>query len=109
MLLGYIPGTSWAVDSSTDIKAIQRPTGLSIVEDYDDYFGDEWLDKLGLPEKVTVTLADGSAAEAAVTWDTTPLAPRTTGYYYLPGEVTLPNGATNGQNLDVFITIQVRK
>ena len=99
MLLGYIPGNVWAVDSTTDIQAIQRPTGWVIVEDYDDYFGDQWLDELGLPTTVTVTLADGSTTEAAVTWDTTSLDPRTTGYYFLPGEVTLPNGATNGKNL----------
>jgi hypothetical protein len=109
MLLGYIPGKTWAVDSTTDIQAIERPTGYVIVEDYDDYFGDNWLDKLGLPKTVKVTLADGSTVDAAVTWDTTALDPRTTGYYFLPGEVTLPVGATNGKNLDVSITIQVRK
>ena len=57
MLLGYIPGVTWAVDSATDIKAIEKPTGLSIVENYDDYFGADWLDQLGLPETVKVTLA----------------------------------------------------
>ena len=82
---------------------------MVIVEDYDDYLGDNWLDKLGLPKTVKVTLADGSAADAAVTWDTSDLDPRTTGYYFLPGKVTLPSGATNGQNLDVFITIQVQE
>ena len=55
MLLSCVP-TAWAVDDSTDIKAIEKPTGLAIVEDYDDYFGDGWESKLGLPASVTVTL-----------------------------------------------------
>ncbi len=109
MLMSYIPVTTWAADAGTDIKAIQRPTGWVIVEDYDDYFGDNWLEKLALPETVTITLADDTTAEAAVTWDTTSLDPRTPGYYFLPGQVTLPDGATNEQNLDVSITIQVRQ
>lgn len=109
MLLSYIPGTVWAVDSSTDIKAIEKPIGLSIVEDYDDYFGDGWEDKLGLPVSVTVTLANNTTAEAPVTWDTSALDTREPGYYYLPGNVTLPVGTTNGQNIDVSITIQVRE
>ena len=109
MLLGYIPGVAWAVDSATDIKAIEKPTGLSIVEDYDDYFGTGWEDKLGLPATVAVTLADNSKVDAAVTWDTSVLDPRKPGYYFLPGEVTLPVGATNGQNLEVSITVQVRE
>ena len=108
MLLSCIPGTVWAVDNGTDIQAITRPTGLSIVENYDDYFGADWLDQLGFPETVKVTLADGSETDAAVTWNTDSLDPRKPGYYFLPGEVTLPVGATNGQNLEVSITIQVR-
>ena len=109
MLLSYIPGAVWAVDASTDIKAISKPTGKTIVEDYDDYFGEGWENKLGLPASVTVTMADDTTAEAPVTWDTSPLDPRTPGYYYLPGTVTLPVGATNSQNLDVTITIQVQE
>ena len=109
MLLSYIPVQTLGADSDTDIKAIKKPTGLAIVEDYDDYFGDTWLEKLDLPQTVTVTLADGTEAEAAVTWDAASLDPRTSGYYFLPGEVALPIGATNSQNLDVAITIQVRE
>lgn len=109
MLLSYIPGTAWAVDAGTDIKAIAKPTGLVIVEDYDDYFGDNWVEKLELPKFVTVTLANNSTVEAPVTWDTSVLDTRTTGYYFLPGNVTLPSGATNSQNLDVTITIQVQE
>ena len=109
MLLSYFPVTAWAVDASTDIKAIQKPSGLSIVEDYDDYFGDGWEEKLGLPTSVTVTLADDTTAEVPVTWDTAVLDTRTPGYYYLPGTVALPTGVTNGQNLAVSITIQVRE
>ena len=95
MLLSYIPGTVWAVDSATDIKAIEKPTGISIVEDYDDYFGDGWENKLGLPTEVTVTLADNSTVQAPVTWDTSVLDPRTPGYYFLPGDVKLPVGAAS--------------
>ena len=36
MLLSYVPAAAWAVDSTTDIKAIEKPTGIIIVEDYDD-------------------------------------------------------------------------
>ena len=94
MLLSYIPGAVWAVDSTTDIKAIQKPTGISIVEDYDDYLGDSWLEQLGLPASVTVTLADNTTTQLPVTWDASILDTRTTGYYSLPGTVTLP--AHNG-------------
>ncbi len=109
MLLSYIPIATWAVDTATDITAIQKPTGLSIVEDYDDYFGETWLDKLGLPAVVTVTKADGVAVDVPVIWDTSVLDTRTPGYYFLPGNVALPIGVTNEQNLKVSITIQVRE
>lgn len=109
MLLSYIPGAVWAVGSTTDIKGIERPIGISIVEDYDDYLGDSWLDQLGLPASVTVTLADNTTTQLPVTWDSSILDTRTTGYYSLPGTVTLPNGVTNGQNLEVSITVQVRE
>lgn len=109
MVLSYIPITTQAVDAATDIKAIQKPTGLSIVEDYDDYFGDMWLENLDLPELVSVTLADNSVIDAPVVWDTSVLDFRKPGYYYLPGAVSLPVGVTNSQKLDVAITIQVRE
>ena len=109
MLISYMPATVWAVDADTDITAIEKPTGLAIVEDYDDYFGDNWESELSLPGTVKVTLADGSKADAAVTWDTSVLDTRTTGYYSIPGEVTLPAGATNSQNLKATITVQVRE
>lgn len=70
MLLSYVPVNIWAVDSASDIKAIKKPTGMAIVEDYDDYFGENWLDKLSLPGEVSVTLANGQATEVPVTWDT---------------------------------------
>ena len=109
MLLSYMPISIWADENSTDIKAIEKPTGISIVEDYDDYFGDAWVEKLELPTTVKVTLADGSTTAAPVVWDTSVLDTRTTGYYSVPGEVTLPAGATNGQNLTASITVQVRE
>ena len=109
MLLSYIPVTTWAVDTTTDIQAIDRPTGWIIVEDYDDYFGDTWVDQLGLPQTVRITLADGTKVDAPVTWDASVIDTRTTGYYSVPGEVTLPAGATNSQNLKASITIQVKE
>ena len=109
MLVSYIPATVWAVDITTDIKAIEKPTGISIVEDYDDYYGENWEEKLELPATVKVTLANGTTTDAAVSWDVSALDTRTTGYYSIPGEVTLPSGATNGQNLKATITIQVRE
>ena len=69
MLLSYIPMTIWAVDSTTDIKAIQKPTGICIVEDYDDYFGDSWQDKLGLPTSVQVRTSNGNTASVDVIWN----------------------------------------
>lgn len=73
MLLSYMPISIWADENSTDIKAIEKPTGISIVEDYDDYFGDAWVEKLELPTTVKVTLADGSTTAAPVVWDTSVL------------------------------------
>lgn len=109
ILLSCMPVSVWAAENSTDIQAIQKPTGISIVEDYDDYFGDNWVEKLELPETVKLTLADGSTTAAPVVWDTSVLDTRTTGFYSLPGDVTLPAGVTNGQNLTASITIQVRE
>ena len=63
MLLSYIPVGTVAA-SSTDIKAIEKPTGISIVEDYDDYYGENWLEQLQLPKTVKVTLADDTITEA---------------------------------------------
>lgn len=109
ILLSYLPFSVWAVENTTDIKSIEKPTGISIVEDYDDYVGDNWVEELGLPDTVKVTLANGTMTEALVTWDTSVIDTRTTGYYSVPGEVMLPAGATNGQNLAVTITVQVRE
>ena len=109
MLLSYIPVTVWATDPTTDIKAIEKPTGISIVEDYDDYVGADWLKTLELPMFVTITLANDTTQEVPVTWDTSTLDTRTSGYYSLPGTVSLPAGVTNGQNLTVAITVQVRE
>ena len=77
MLLGCIPGIASAANAGTDIQAIQRPTGLQIAENYDDYIGENWLQKLDLPKSVTVTLASGKTAEVPVTWDASSLDPRT--------------------------------
>lgn len=109
MLLSYFPGAAVAVESATDILAIQKPTGMIIVEDYDDYFGENWVEQMELPSTVSITLADQTVTEALVTWDTSLLDTRTPGYYFLPGTVMLPSGATNGKNLTVEITVQVRE
>ena len=106
MLLSYLPGAVVA-GSATDILAIAKPQGIRIVEDYDDYVGDDWLASLELPESVEVTLANGTKTPCLVTWDASNLDMRTTGYYSLPGNVLLPVGATNTQNLTVSITVQV--
>ena len=108
MLLSYFP-SAVAADSSTDIQAIAKPQGISIVEDYDDYVGADWVSQLGLPQSVELTLANGTTAAALVTWDPSVIDVRTPGYYSVPGTVALPAGATNGQNLTVAITVQVRK
>lgn len=108
ILLSCFPATARAVEETTDIKAIQKPTGISIVENFDDYYGENWVEKLELPQTVQVTLANGAKQAAAVIWDIEKLDPRTPGFYFLPGEVTLPIGATNTMGLSVEITIQVR-
>lgn len=109
MLLSYLPGAVVAAESATDIRAIEKPTGMVIVEDYDDYFGDKWVEKLELPDSVKLTLANHTVVEALVEWDTSLLDTRTPGYYFLPGNVKLPAGSTNSQNLTVEITVQVRE
>ena len=107
MLLGNTPLAILAADSTTDIKAIEKPTGIVIIEDYDDYVGDNWVSELDLPQTVKITLASGAKQDALVSWDTSVIDTRTTGYYSVPGEVLLPAGATNTQGLGVAITIQV--
>lgn len=91
--------------SATDITAITRPATKGLILNYD-----QWAnvnESLRLPTTVTVTLADGTTAEAAVTWDTTSLKYDTVGKYLLLGTVTLPEGATNGNNLKVYQVIKV--
>ena len=80
MVLSCLPGTAIAAESATDIKAIEKPTGMVIIEDYDDYMGENWVEKLELPSTVTLTLANGTKQEALVTWDTSLLDTRTPGY-----------------------------
>lgn len=109
MLLTYIPGAVWADAISSDIKAIERPTGLIIAEDYDDYFGENWVEKLELPKSVKVTLANNTTVQVPVTWDASVIDTRTPGYYSLPGTFSLPAGATNGQKLEAAITVCVQK
>ena len=108
MLVSYLPVTIWAVESATDIQAIEKPTGIAIVEDYDDYVGENWVSELGLPQSVKITLANGTKTDALVTWDTTQIDTRTTGYYSVPGTVMVPAGSTNSKNLKASITVQVR-
>ncbi|MBE6959045.1 MAG: hypothetical protein E7447_07860 [Ruminococcaceae bacterium] len=109
MLLSYIPVNAGAAGGFTDITAIERPTGIVIVEDYDDYIGDSWAESLGLPQTVEITLEGGSKQDVMVTWDTSVIDTRTTGYYSVPGEILLPPGTSNSQNLQASITVQVQE
>lgn len=109
MLLSSIPLTVNAVGSTdTDITAIAAPATKALIVNYD-----QWVvnvsASLRLPTTVTVTLADGSEAEANVTWDTTALNYGAVGTYRLAGEVELPEGATNGRGLTVVQKVVVRE
>ena len=109
MLLSSIPLTVNAVGSTdADITAIAAPATKALIVNYD-----QWVvnvsASLRLPETVTVTLADGSEAEANVTWDTTTLNYGAVGTYRLAGEVELPEGATNSRGLTVVQKVVVRE
>ena len=106
LLVSCIPCTGNAAGSA-DIQSIKKPTGLMIVEDYDDYIGDNWIEALALPQTVKVTLANGAEEEVLVNWDASVIDTRTTGYYSVPGEIMLPAGVENSNNLTVSITVQV--
>ena len=109
MLMSYIPVNVGAAGNFTDIKAIKKPTGLIIVQHYDDYMGDSWAESLGLPQTVEITLEGGSKQDVMVTWDPSVIDTRTPGYYSVPGQMLLPPGTSNSQNLQASITVQVQE
>lgn len=109
MLVSWLPSTVHAEESiSMDITQITAPAAKAIIVNYDQYVSNVNAN-LGLPETVTVTLADGTTADVAVTWDTSSLDVNTLGTYSLPGTITLPEGATNSQNLTVTQQIIIRE
>ena len=97
MLLSYIPGVAFTA-KATEV-AIEQPAGVSIVENYDEYIGTDWVAQLGMPKKVTV--GDG---QADVLWEdaTKYVDLKNPGYYAVPGTV-------NGVEQAVYFLVQVRK
>ena len=96
MLISCIPGVVFTANATE--ATITQPQGVSIVENYDEYVGAEWVAQLGMPAKVTTS--DGEAdvqwADAAKYVDLT-----TPGYYFVPGTV-------NGVAQAVYFPVQVR-
>ena len=67
MLVSWLPSTVHAEESiSMDITQITAPAAKAIIVNYDQYVSNVNAN-LGLPETVTVTLADGTTADVAVT------------------------------------------
>lgn len=97
MLLSCIPGMAFTAKAAE--AEITKPTGISIVENYDAYVGADWVSALGLPEKVSV-----GGVDTPVEWEDAAqyVNPEKTGWYSVPGTV---NGVKNA----VSITIQVRE
>ena len=97
MILSCIPGMAFTAKAAE--ADITKPTGISIVENYDAYVGSDWVSALGLPEKVSV-----GGVDTPVEWEDAAqyVNPEKTGWYSVPGTV---NGVKNA----VSITIQVRE
>ena len=96
MLISCIPGVVFTAKATE--ATITQPQGVSIVENYDSYVGEDWVAQLGMPAKVTTS--DGEAdvqwADAAKYVDL-----KTPGYYFVPGTV-------NGVAQAVYFPVQVR-
>ena len=97
MLISCIPGVVFTAKATE--ATITQPQGVSIVENYDSYVGEDWVAQLGMPAKVTTS--DG---EADVQWaDATKYVDlKTPGYYFVPGTV-------NGVAQAVYFPVQVRE
>ena len=97
MLLSCIPGMAFTAKAAE--ADITKPTGISIVENYDAYVGSDWVSALALPETVSV-----GGVDTPVEWEDAAqyVNPEKTGWYSVPGTV---NGVKNA----VSITIQVRE
>ena len=97
MLISCIPGVVFTAKATE--ATITQPQGVSIVENYDSYVGEDWVAQLGMPAKVTTS--DGEAdvqwADAAKYVDL-----KTPGYYFVPGTV-------NGVAQAVYFPVQVRE
>ena len=64
------------------------PTALSVIQNYDDYVGEDWQTALDLPAQVYVALDDNTAGKADVTWDFSTLDVSKLGRYVVTGTVT---------------------
>ena len=64
-------------------------------------------DELPLPATVKVTLSDGGAADAAVTWDTSSYVGDQPGTYELTGTIASSDAFTNADGVQVTIAVTV--
>ena len=108
LVISCIPGAALVTMAADTATTYDRPTGRSIVLDYDGYLeadGKDWGEELlaTLPTAATI----GGEGEYAITWPTADeikgiVDPDTVGYYAI-------SGAVDGEENAVAITIQVRE
>lgn len=84
-----------------DIAAVTAPGSISVA------YGTAF-DALSLPSKVSVSLSDGTTAEAAVIW-AGDYDGNTAGSYTLTGTLAESDQFTNTQNLKAAFTVEVRE
>lgn len=66
------------------------------------------FNSLGLPAKTTVNLSDSSTAQINTTWHQGLFDPAVTGTYTLTGDIVLPAGISNTNNIKPTISVTVK-
>ena len=84
------------------VASVQTPASISVPLD-------TAADQLELPEQVSVTLSDDTAAQAAVTWYTGNYRANTPGQYTISGLLTPPENAVDPAGTAVSITVTVEE
>ena len=88
MVLSFVPAMTFTA-AAAETTTVILTDGVSVVEGYDDYVGEDWVSLLGMPETVEI---DGVAS--AVTWENAGKYVNLdkVGSYAVPGTV---NGVAN--------------
>ncbi|MEG0367548.1 MAG: Ig-like domain-containing protein, partial [Coprobacillus sp.] len=92
----------------TQVFETKEITDVTHIDDIEVAYGTA-LDKISLPQEVTVTLEDGTEKKLSVVWDDDSYNATEPGEYSFKGTITLPDGIKNTGNHSATLKVIVAK